>query len=72
MLVKLSSTLAQLLVFHTATPSLMCEPRDESSSVLEERETAGASGFELFIVIFCLSDCRTLVIFVVLFYLSCP
>lgn len=57
MLVKLLSTLVQLLVFHTATPSLMCEPRDESLSVLEEKETAGASGFEIIIVIFCLSDC---------------
>lgn len=50
MLVKLLNTLVQLPVFHTATPSLMCDPREGSLSGLEEEEIAGASGFELFIV----------------------
>lgn len=50
MLVKLLSTLGQLLVFHTATPSLTCEPREGNSSVLEEKETAGVSEFKIILV----------------------
>lgn len=49
MLGKLLSTLGQLLVSHTATPSLTCELREGNLSALEEKETAEASEFKLIV-----------------------
>ena len=50
MLVKLLSTLAQLQVCHTAIPNHLCAPREGSLRKLEERGTAGASGFNFVLV----------------------
>lgn len=47
MLVRLSSTLDLLLVYHTATPNPMCDLREENLRGLEEEGIAEASGFEL-------------------------
>lgn len=47
MLVRLSSTLDLLLVYHTATPNPMCDLREENLRGLEEKGTAEASGFEM-------------------------
>lgn len=47
MLVRLSSTLDLLLVYHTATPNPLCDLREENLRGLEEKGTAEASGFEM-------------------------
>ena len=50
-LLKLLNTLDRLLVCHIATPSPMCDQREESLRRPEEGGTAGDLGFELILLL---------------------